>query len=45
MGLEAHQDQNALIKCDSHLRLAAARLRSQEGGDETTTVSHQEEFD
>ena len=45
MGMEARPDKNAWIKSDSNIGLAVTHFDLQEGGDETTTVSHQAESD
>ena len=45
MGMEARPDKDARIKSDSNIGLAVTHFVFQEGGDETTTVSHQEKFD
>ena len=43
--MEAHPDKDARIKSDPNIGLAVTHFELQEGGDETTTVSHQEKLD
>ena len=45
MGMEARPDIDARIKSDPNIGLAVTHFDLQEGGDETTTVSHQKESD
>ena len=45
MGMEARPDKDARIKTDPNIGFAVTHFDLQEGGDETTTVSHQEKFD
>ena len=45
MGMEARPDKDARIKSDPNIGLAVTHFVFQEGGDETTKVSHQTESD